>query len=838
MSDRLKRTIDTNLGGMRVTDRQIDAVMQRIHSQDAPARGMRPARRTFPMRAAAALLVLFVAVGAVLGTTVYRTQTASQTKDVTRQGDWLTAEQARKLLTDPELPVSLSSEEIEALLDTIDAAGGTSLSELLEQICAPNTSIAQWSIASQALLSRTLEKIGYLGILPTMTREPLSTEITLQEAVDAAVQYIRENDDAQADFSREDFYTTGIRFLSGTSDGTCTGAYYCVSFDSTNAFGTNYEVAVDASTGEICRMRSERGAGIGHTADEVTAGFRRIFGYDMHTWTNQQLRVYVLALADADESTLQTVHQLFLSVGRDGFPDLPDTALTREQAIAAAAALLNTDESSIIAAQYIAGTSGNMWKVAVRQAGTTGGQSLTYLELDGNTGDLLTETTGARYGLTEEFFPSQLISTIDYADVTRGVPVLDKETALSAAQSAIESRYGHVLDNAYNAYVEDSLADLFSVDTGSAVVIFTKETEGVAQGDTYWAALDWYGEALDIGYNRNPLDSARFTMLMEGYLPSSYSESCLTTMKSLLAERISDESAAAKLEEDGMTALADALMNQEIASVLSDKVTHAQSAALQAALEALDAQVCYDWQMLQLRDHGEVIWHFLLSTDVGCYAVDVCDSDLSFAGTAKMTAIGAPWVLQLLTVRAWNELPEDVRERTMTLGTCSEETGIIYGMQVKYIISRYVRLYGANMTDWEPSTLRTFREAVCLSTDNSASLAIACLKQTNYPDVPDNALSKSLAAAYAARALEADEWTLRGGVLIETSDGSTVWKLTLTLNDSIAYIAEVDALTGEVYTIRQRSSNAALLAIDGTSADETWFSGLVPDAVIQQEIGK
>ncbi len=829
MSDRLKKVIDTNLGGMRVTDRQIDAMMQRIHSQDASSRRTFPKRRTFPMRAAAALLVLFVAVGAVLGTTVYRMHTASQPKDVTRQGDWLTSEQARDLLTDTDLPVSLSSEELEALLEDMDAAGGISLSELLEKICAPNTSIAQWPIASQASLSRTLEKIGYLGILPTMTREPLESEITPQEAVDAAAAYIRENDDAQADFSREDFYTTGIRFLSGTSDGTCTGAYYCVSFDSTNAFGTNYEVSVDASTGDICRMRSERGAGRGHTADEVTSGFRRIFGYDMHTWTNQQLRVYVLALSDADESTLQTVHQLFLSVGRDGFPEIPDTALTREQAIAAATSLLNADRSSVIAAQYIAGASGNMWKVAVRQTGEAGGQSLIYLELDGNTGDLLTKTTGARYGLTEEFFPSQLISTIDYADVTRGVPVLDEETALSAAYSAVEGRYGHVLDAAYSAYVEDSLAELFSTDTGSAVVIFTKETEGVAQGDTYWVALDWYGEALDIGCNLNPLDSVRFTMLMDGYLPSSYNEACLTTMKSLLAERMAEESAAAKLEADGMAALADALLNQEIASDLSDKVTRTQSAAMQAALDTLNAHVCYDWQMLLLRDNGEVIWHFLLSTDVGCYAVDVRDSDLSSAGAAEMVSSGAPWALHLLTVRAWNDLPEDVRERTITLGACSSTPGIIYGMQVKYIVSRYVRLYGASMQDWEPATLRAFREAVCMSTDSSASLALSCLKQTNYPDMPDNALSKSLAAAYAARALDADEWTLRGGVLIEASDGSTVWKLSLTPSDGSAYVAEVDALTGEVYTIRQRSSNAALLGADGTSPDENWFGCLVLD---------
>ncbi len=50
-------------------------------------------------------------------------------------------------------------------------------------------------------------------------------------------------------------------------------------------------------------------------------------------------------------------------------------------------------------------------------------------------------------------------------------------------------------------------------------MIFTKDAQNISQGDIYWAALNWYGEVLDVGWNRNPLDAARFTLLMQGYLP-------------------------------------------------------------------------------------------------------------------------------------------------------------------------------------------------------------------------------------------------------------------------------------------------------------------------------
>ena len=328
MSDKLKRVLDTNLAGLHVTDAQVNAVLRRV-SQDE----QRP--RVIRWQAiAAVLLVLVLGAGVLLQTGILSDDSPQLTADVTRQGDFLTAAQVKKLLASAaDLQFSVDEEAISALMMQVEKDGGCSLSTLLEILCPVGSSLGQWDIRAQVALSQTLERIGYQGILPGMTREPLSTEITAQDALARAVAYIRTNDDPQADFTNLDFYRVGIRFLSGVYDGTCEGAYYCVNFDALDAFGTTYEVAVNAEDGSICRMRRERGAGSNHTADEVTRGFRRIFGYDMRAWTPLQLRVYILALSRADRSSMQTVHELFLSVGRDGFPDVPAEALTREDAI-------------------------------------------------------------------------------------------------------------------------------------------------------------------------------------------------------------------------------------------------------------------------------------------------------------------------------------------------------------------------------------------------------------------------------------------------------------------------------------------------------------------------
>lgn len=163
MSDKLKRVLDTNLAGLHVTDAQGNAVLRRV-SQDE----QRP--RVIRWQAiAAVLLVLVLGAGVLLQTGILSDDSPQLTADVTRQGDFLTAAQVKKLLASAaDLQFSVDEEAISALMTQVEKDGGCSLSTLLEILCPVGSSLGQWDIRAQVALSQTLERIGYQGILPGM----------------------------------------------------------------------------------------------------------------------------------------------------------------------------------------------------------------------------------------------------------------------------------------------------------------------------------------------------------------------------------------------------------------------------------------------------------------------------------------------------------------------------------------------------------------------------------------------------------------------------------------------------------------------------------------------
>ena len=121
MSDKLKRVLDTNLAGLHVTDAQVNAVLRRV-SQDE----QRP--RVIRWQAiAAVLLVLVLGAGVLLQTGILSDDSPQLTADVTRQGDFLTAAQVKKLLASAaDLQFSVDEEAISALMTQVEKDGGCS----------------------------------------------------------------------------------------------------------------------------------------------------------------------------------------------------------------------------------------------------------------------------------------------------------------------------------------------------------------------------------------------------------------------------------------------------------------------------------------------------------------------------------------------------------------------------------------------------------------------------------------------------------------------------------------------------------------------------------------
>ena len=109
MSDKLKRVLDTNLAGLHVTDAQVNAVLRRVSQDEKRPRVIRW------QAIAAVLLVLVLGAGVLLQTGILSDDSPQLTADVTRQGDFLTAAQVKKLLASAaDLQFSVDEEAISA----------------------------------------------------------------------------------------------------------------------------------------------------------------------------------------------------------------------------------------------------------------------------------------------------------------------------------------------------------------------------------------------------------------------------------------------------------------------------------------------------------------------------------------------------------------------------------------------------------------------------------------------------------------------------------------------------------------------------------------------------
>ena len=288
------------------------------------------------------------------------------------------------------------------------------------------------------------------------------------------------------------------------------------------------------------------------------------------------------------------------------------------------------------------------------------------------------------------------------------------------------------------------------------------------------------------------------------------------------------------METDGTLPLFDALLSLEVVPDANTKSTLDDAAA--AALKSLNAHLSYNYSCLLYREDDELIWHFWLSTDMGCFLLDVRDSDLTVVDSVQIPSFSALRTSILLPVRIWKTLPEDLRV-TIFYRDADTQPGTVYGMSAHHIVGRYVDLYGANILRWNQATLRSFQATMSISSSYTGEWSVACLRQTIYPDVPDYAISQEVAAEYAARALGDEDYSLRGGVLIDPSEGDPIWKVTLDYPDGRSFNAEVDCRTGAIRTLRQKNARVMPLYadyLDFPEDGEYWFRDFVLDEVIEQ----
>lgn len=126
-------------------------------------------------------------------------------------------------------------------------------------------------------------------------------------------------------------------------------------------------------------------------------------------------------------------------------------------------------------------------------------------------------------------------------------------------------------------------------------------------------------------------------------------------------------------------------------------------------------------------------------------------------------------------------------------------------------------LYSWEFGAWNHADIQFFCKAVA-SSSSTNDPAVLCIKQTAYPNISADAMSKEEAGRIAAKALNLTEDAVKGAVYIG-DDPNPVWKVRLytelpggdvvndRLNSIARYYVEVDSITGEVKNIYQRDNH-------------------------------
>lgn len=787
MSNQVKNAIDTGLGGLYVTERDVAAILRRARTEERPAR---KTRSTWGFAAAIAAVLVMLVLGAGV-------RMLGGTQDVTP-------------------------------LDQPDT----------QETYAPGA-------------ETTFLPVGTETVTPQIS-------IGKNEAIALAESYIHEHYEP-VDLRNATVYEINCEWVEQVrEENTFYANFYEVRFRALDAYATDYTVRVKADDGSIIGCEVQRGAAEGNTAQEIYTGFARVYGSDRRTWSQAELRTYTQMLRRARRGSKRWTDYLYLQTT---YPDPAEDSMTREQLLAAVKANMNTLidrciedmgvpegawKSAIpegeMRTRYISAYPNPVWKVAADLRVTTddGCENLwtLLLEMDSVTGSLLhAEAVDALYAEQYESFLHDTIEalmTVTTSGVERGADV-DLEDYGAIAAAYVRDTWGETRD-----ITDPELFDLTYTDGGSPLTQCDHQlvyrSRGVGDVTEYVLYIDWYGNV--ISANRGIAAPSQ-----EPFTPTA------------LAIDWTLEGLEYWLEKAGQSAQADDPVVQVFLNTeYTADNTHGFPEVIEYAIsDALNIRSAVHANSVKIAAEPNDIWKIAVESDQGHYLVEVDSVTYEIISTMRVGGIYESWYLPFVLTSdlqaAGVPLTWDVPQIRLDAATDDHRTND--GMRIDHLYTRFKQLYGPNMGTWTQEQLRSFQQMAILSNDYDNDLAVICLRNTVYPDIPKNAIDRIEAARRAAEAIglmtgEAREvagWTLCGAVLIGTSPdsksaGTPVWKVCISAAQGGAkrfWYAEVNCMTGEVNRLHQDADGWGFPGetYDYGTPQNLWFRDIVLEETIE-----
>ena len=821
MSNPIRQAIDGSLSSLKVTDRDVGAIMDRIRQEEQPSARKVRLRYVVVLAVLLALLTAGGTAAVLLSPRELISDEVLPMAEESETGLWLTEEQVRKVLALARSNgIDMPRNNQERIDSALKEYGGYWTESLIYDLMYARygSSVSDWPKEELQWVNRTVSTL-YQDYVEGRDRAPQEGELQRDEAIRRAKELILQMRDAPLDDPTQ--YDISAVFLDGLSYTAYPGYFWRVDFCPKTVTAPMIEIEFSADGKQLYDFQFFPGAEGAQYGFEIDSAFRRIYG-PMDRWPQEVLRAYVECLKIGEKSGMP-LHEGYRYLLETEFPDVAPEAISMHDANGAALEALGLHVGGTVLINhttYIGDEPNPIWKVVVNTERDVEGYSDDWyylVEVDSVTGEVKTiDEVAGMHSFRFEYVPHSVYKNVtpDIPDVA--YPQVTEEEARMKAVAAIQERFGETRD-----LNDETLFEITAVkDTSFQWVtrmqwIVTFDARAIGEVG-YWAYIDCFGEIMDVGIDNgaisqgHSLDSIRLEYEMVGHIMHLTVFERFCEFKEAVARSVNPDDVIARLFLE--TTHLDPHEGERNKRCLEVEAFVMEEMGVKPLWLDDEPGVFREVVLMSSEKPGVaglgLVWKFAMQTERGDFLVEVADVDgaLAMLSVVEMKDPFDPWYATNLLqsdMEAAGIAPEPYAQPEQN-GLAVDE-GCVQGLPLMHIYARFRSLYGPDVLAWSQAQLQSFQRMASLSSSLAYDVGVACMQDTRYPQVPEGAISREEAAKAGAEALGLGEDTAVGAVLIADAPNA-VWKVCYRTSDGWRY-AEVDCMTGEVKTVAERMEN-------------------------------
>ena len=242
--------------------------------------------------------------------------------------------------------------------------------------------MSTWTLEQQKWYDDVLVAMGVME--ENQKALPADPDSEQEQAVSRAVAHLTQNFDVVGDLTDETQYRVGVQYINGDADGDYPGLYWSMDFQPRTLAGGEYWVYL-RDDGEILGEAVRPGLSADSSVSDVYDAFGKLYHEQYPARVMWDQFVYQEFLATA-KLVQPSDDRAYLCLMRTEYPDIPENAISCDEAYAIAAADLGLTEYRVFKHVLIATDTNPVWKFTMQR----GDDSYSF-EIDCMTGEIRTK---------------------------------------------------------------------------------------------------------------------------------------------------------------------------------------------------------------------------------------------------------------------------------------------------------------------------------------------------------------------------------------------------------------------------------------------------------------